>query len=585
MIPTISNTTLPVLELEDVHIAYRSAGRWQEVVHGISFAIHRGQTVGLVGESGCGKTSTAYAVMNYLGKNGKQSAGSIRFNGRDMQSFSRQEIQDVRGKKMSMVYQNPASSLNPALRIGQQMIEVLARHENLSQQQATDRTLEMFRKVRLHHPETIMQRYPYQLSGGQQQRVVISMALVTNPDLLIMDEPTTGLDVTTESAVLRLIRELKQEFDTAILYISHDLRVVAKVCDWVGVMYAGQLVEWGTAEAVFNQPQNPYTADLLACTPNLTQHYQSSRLRTIEGRVPAAHARPEGCTYASRCRFAQPDCTQSTPLMRGLASMPAHQVRCWHSEAIQDQLSPTIPLQSIGQVGLTTPAVPSTTTLLAINDLKQYYDASPSLLNRVLGREVQPFKAVDDLSLSIKEGEVFAVVGESGSGKTTTGRAIVGLLKPTDGSITFQEKPLAPLVQQRSAIERQAIQMVFQNPESTLNPNHTIGHILQRTLLRFGVTRRDERQRKAEHLLESVRLDASYAYRYPSQLSGGEKQRVAIARAFAGDPQLVVCDEAVSALDVSVQATILNLLIDLKEQTQCSYLFISHDLSVVHYIA
>ena len=585
MTPTTSSTTIPVLELEDVHIAYQSVGKWHDVVHGVSFAIQRGQTVGLVGESGCGKTSTAYAVMNYLGKNGKQSGGSIRFNGRDMQSFSRQEIRDIRGKKMSMVYQNPASSLNPALRIGQQMIEVLARHEHLSSLQATERALEMFRKVRLRDPKAIMQRYPYQLSGGQQQRVVISMALVTNPDLLIMDEPTTGLDVTTESAVLRLIAELKQEFDTAILYISHDLRVVAKVCDWVGVMYAGQLVEWGTAEAVFNRPQNPYTADLLACTPSLTQHYQSSRLRTIEGRVPAPHARQVGCIYASRCRFAQADCTETTPMIRELSSMPSHQVRCWHSESIREQLSPTFPIQAPRPSDKALSAAPSNATFLEVKGLKQYYRASSSIVDRVLGGEAHSFRAVDDLSLVIQQGEVFAVVGESGSGKTTTGRAIVGLLKPTDGTITLHEKSLSPLVQHRSARERQAIQMVFQNPESTLNPNHTIGHILHRTLLRFGITGRGERQEKVERLLESVRLDPSYAYRYPGQLSGGEKQRVAIARAFAGDPQLVVCDEAVSALDVSVQATILNLLIDLKEQTQCSYLFISHDLSVVHYIS
>ena len=584
----ITQTTAPVLALEDVHIAYRSHGQWQDVVHGVSFSIDRGQTVGLVGESGCGKTSTAYAVMNYLGKQGKQSKGSIRFNGRDIQSFSRQEIRDIRGKKMCMVYQNPASSLNPALRIGQQMIEVLLRHEKLTPQQATERTVEMFHKVHLHHPEAILQRYPYQLSGGQQQRIVISMALLTNPDLLIMDEPTTGLDVTTESAVLRLISELKQEFDTAILYISHDLRVVAKVCDWVGVMYAGQLVEWGTAQAIFNEPRNPYTADLLACTPTLTQHYQSTRLRTIEGRVPLPHARPSGCIYAPRCRFAQTECNLSIPAMHDLVNgdvAASHQVRCFRSDEIQEQLLQIIPLQAVSVSGKSSISSPSPQSLLAVENLNQHYKTARTLIDRLLLRSSNSFRAVDDLSLVIQQGEVFAVVGESGSGKTTTGRAIVGLLKPTDGTITFQENQLRPLVQERTTAERQSIQMVFQNTESTLNPNHTIGYILKRTLLRFGVTNSQERQKKVEQLLESVRLDASYAYRYPSQLSGGEKQRVAIARAFAGDPRLVVCDEAVSALDVSVQASILNLLIDLKEETQCSYLFISHDLSVVHYIA
>lgn len=558
---------MSILELNNLHVAYRISGRWTDVVRGVSLDIQRGETVGIVGESGCGKSTVAFSVMNYLGGNGRISDGEILYQGQDLSQLSDAEVRAIRGKKIAMVYQNPLSALNPSLRIGRQIAEVVRLHEGLDKRTASDKALDILKKVHMPAPDSVMNRYPHQLSGGMQQRVVVAMALITNPDLLIMDEPTTGLDVTTEAAVLDLVNELKHEYDAAILYISHNLGVIAEVCDRVNVMYAGQVVESGSVDEIFRQPSHPYALDLLECVPRLDWHYQEQPLRTIDGRVPLPTELPAGCIYAPRCRFAQDRCHQEQPeLLNG--NSDERMVRCFFVDEVAAAAGEST------DSGPRTTAQVSDKTLLNLTDLRKYYPYQ--------GQQV---KAVDGINFEIKEGETFSLVGESGCGKSTLGRCVVGLLTPTDGKLTYDGEDVGVDAAERSDEVRQAMQVVFQNPEATLNPQHRIGRILGRTLQFFGVNSSNERQQRVEKLLEGVRLDGSFAKRYPKQLSGGEKQRIAIARAFAGDPDLIVCDEAVSALDVSVQASILNLLVDLKEERQCAYLFISHDLAVVRYIS
>ena len=585
---SMSTSQQPVLQLDNLHVAYRMGNRWVNVVRGVSFEIQRGETFGLVGESGCGKSTVAFSVVDYLGRNGRITEGQVSFQGQDLSQLSPAQKFELRGKQISMVYQNPQSALNPALLIGRQIAEVVRHHEQIDAHSTRQRVFSMLQKVHMPDPEAVIERYPHQLSGGMQQRVVIAMALITNPDLLIMDEPTTGLDVTTEAAVLDLVNELKQEFNSAILYISHNLGVIARVCDRVGVMYAGQLVESGKVEEIFHRPRHPYALDLLECVPRLDRHYSTGGLRTIPGRVPLPTQLPTGCVYQPRCRFARDRCREERPQLIPLDTVNTldrsdHRTRCFFSEEVVgakeelvNQYDPSRTVQATnGQ---------TSKSLLKLDQMRKYY-GSQQRRYIFFGPKQKPVKAVDGINLEIRQGETFSLVGESGCGKSTLGRCVVGLLAPTDGELTFQESNVGMVAAQRPPELRQAMQIVFQHPESTLNPRHQIGRIIGRTLEFFGMKDKTARDQRVAELLSAVRLDDTYADRYPRQLSGGEKQRVAIARAFAGAPNLVVCDEAVSALDVSVQASILNLLVELKKEQQCAYLFISHDLSVVRYIS
>ena len=594
----------PVLQIDDLHVAYLIQGKWVNVVRGVSLSIRRGETYGLVGESGCGKSTSAFAIMGYLGRTGRLTGGHIYFQGEDLRSKSPAEMRGLRGQRISMVYQDPQSALNPALRVGRQIAEVVRTHEGLEAADAWGRTLAMLEKVHMPDPEAVMLRYPHQLSGGMQQRVLIAMALITNPDLLIMDEPTTGLDVTIKAAVLDLVNELKQTYDSAILYISHDLGVIARVCDRVGVMYAGQLVESGTVEEIFYQPRHPYTLDLLGCVPRLDRHYRSGGgLRAIEGRVPLPNQLPPGCVYQPRCRFARDRCYQEEPDLTDDGS--GHRTRCFFSDEVarsslvEETLTPGSPIPSTrdlrpdelaagiqvtGPHGVKVTDQASDEPLLAVKDLRKYYGRRRKRYI-LFGAPQRRVKAVDGITFEMSEGETLSLVGESGCGKTTLGRCVVGLLTPTSGDITFQGVDATRPAAERPMHLRQAMQIVFQNPDSSLNPRYKVGDIIGRALYLFGLKDRRERRQRVIELLKAMRLNASYLDRYPGQLSGGEKQRVAIARAFAGTPSLVVCDEAVSSLDVSVQASILNLLVDLKREQDCAYLFISHDLSVVRYLS
>jgi peptide/nickel transport system ATP-binding protein len=585
----------PILQIDDLHVAYLIQERWVDVVRGVSLSIRRGETYGLVGESGCGKSTSAFAVMGYLGRTGRITSGHIYFQGEDLCSKSPDEMRSLTGQHIGMVYQDPQSALNPALRVGKQIAEVVRTHDALEAADAWQRALAMLEKVHMPDPEAVMRRYPHQLSGGMQQRVLIAMALITNPELLIMDEPTTGLDVTTEATVLDLVNELKQTFDSAILYISHNLGVIARVCDQVGVMYAGQLVESGSVDEIFSQPGHPYTLDLLDCVPRLDRHYSGGGLRAIGGRVPPPIQLPPGCVYQPRCRFARDRCRLQEPgLLQDDGS--SHTARCFFTqEVLRTQRGPrgddagnNGPVEETSATGLMSTESPGMQAteepLLTVTDVKKYYGAGGKGLLH-FGAPQRPVKAVDGIGFSMNEGETLSLVGESGCGKTTLGRCLVGLLMPTSGDITFRGVDASRPAAQRPVHLRQALQVVFQNPDSSLNPRYKVGQIISRPLRLFGLKDRRERRRRVIELLKAVRLDASYLERYPAQLSGGEKQRVAIARAFAGAPSLVVCDEAVSSLDVSVQASILNLLMDLKREQDCAYLFISHDLSVVRYIS
>jgi peptide/nickel transport system ATP-binding protein len=497
---------------------------------------------------------------------------------------------------MSMVYQNPQTALNPALRVGRQIAETVHRHEGLGPAEAWERALDMLERVHMPDPRAVMRRYPHQLSGGMQQRVLIATALSTNPDLLIMDEPTTGLDVTTEAAVLDLIDELKHTYDSAILYITHDLSVIARICNRVGMMYTGQLVEEAGIEEVFYAPRHPYTLDLLGCVPRLDRHYRAGdRLHAIEGRVPPPYRLPPGCIYAPRCRFARERCEEEVPrLTHGLRE--GHLARCFFSDEVADEAE-LVPSHAADDDGRpsdqvdrqpplreVTEARPGDGALLKVEALKKYYGPRRKRYI-VFGPRRRRVKAVEEVSFAMREAEVLSLVGESGCGKTTLARCVVGLFAPTAGAITFRGADASVPAAQRPEHLRQAMQIIFQKPDSSLNPRQRVGEVIGRPLYLFGIRDPAERRERVLELLRAVQLGAGYVNRYPGQLSGGEKQRVAIARAFAAAPDLVVCDEAVSALDVSVQASILNLLVDLKREEDCGYLFISHDLSVVRYLS
>jgi len=556
----------PALELRDLDVVYRVRGRDREVLRGISLEIGRGEAYGLVGESGCGKSTAALAIVRYLPSNGRVVSGSIHVDGEDMLAHSRATLRRLRAEKLSMVYQNPAQALNPAIRVGRQVGEVF----RIGGESRTDvpRLVEnALTKVQIADPTSVMERYPHQLSGGMQQRVVIAMALAKDPALLILDEPTTGLDATVEAEVLDLISQLRSEFGTTVLFISHNLGVIGKMCDRVGVLYAGRLVEEGAVETVLHDPQHPYTVGLLRCIPRSGVRKDHGRLDTIPGFLPAIGEQPPGCVFADRCALAEPICTEQEPEAFDLGA--SHSSRCHFHERAQQ-----LPRETAADLERPLSVDRSATPLLRVEDLTKVF--------RAHGHEVH---ALGGVSASIWPGETLGLVGESGSGKTTFARALLGLLAPSDGSVELAGHEVATHVARRSQEDIRSLQIVFQNPDSALNRRHTVQRILRRSLRKLaGITGAEARAR-LDQLADSVRLGTRHLAVRPAQLSGGLKQRVAIARAFAGEPQLVVCDEPTSALDVSVQAAILNLLVELQAEQQVSYLFISHDLGVVRYIS
>jgi peptide/nickel transport system ATP-binding protein len=568
---------VPILEVDQLAIAYETRRGDIAAVRDVSFKIHRAETFGIVGESGCGKSTVAFGIVNFLGRNGKITAGRILFQGQDLVSRSEKELRNLRGDRVAMVYQDPMQALNPSMRLGDQMAEVLIVHRGMNRADARARCLQMLKRVHMPDPTDMMRRFPHQVSGGQQQRIVIAMALLNDPALLIMDEPTTALDVTVEATVLDLINDLQNEFDTAIMYISHNLGVIARVSDTIGVMYAGEMVERARVQEIFLRPSHPYTLGLMRCIPRLDTTKRSSYLHPIRGRVPSPKALPPGCVFEPRCDFARPACSQQQITMR--ETQPGHWTRCLFAEEILERQGDLSDEQADRLKRLAPPAT-GETPILKIKEAKTYYPVSSRL---PIGGKKQYVKAVDGVSLEAKPGLTLGIVGESGCGKSTLVKTVIGLEALTGGELEFMGIDISTPVSKRSLGLIKDLQMVFQNPDSTLNPSFSVGYQIARPLRRFKAVPRKQIRGEVIRLLDMMKLGEAYYDRLPRQLSGGEKQRVAIARAIAAQPRLVLCDEPVSALDVSVQAAVLNLLLEIQQEIGTTMIFIAHDLSVVRF--
>jgi len=574
----------PILKVENLAISYETRKGDVQAVRDVSFEINRGEAHGIVGESGCGKSTIAFGIVNFLGRNGKIVDGSILFQGQELRGRAESDLRRLRGDQIAMVYQDPMSALNPSLRIGDQLSEVLIVHRGLSKKAAYEKCIDMLKRVYMPDPEAVMVRYPHQLSGGQQQRVVIAMALLNNPALLIMDEPTTALDVTVEAVVLDLIDELRRDFDTAIMYITHNLGVVARVSDEVGVMYAGEMVERAVVEEVFLKPMHPYTQGLMRCVPKLGLSKESSYLYPIRGRVPSPAELPPGCIFEPRCDYARPRCRQTHPELRQVA--PGHFARCHFAEELAAQeWQPSEDLIA-DLTALTARKAEAAEPILRLQNVKTYYEQEQKSVASLIGLGGKRYvKAVDDVSIEVPKGCTLGVVGESGCGKSTLAKTIVGLEPLTAGKVEFLGFDISVPVSKRDLALIKELQMIFQNPDSTMNPSFTVGHQVGRPLRRFKTVPRQQVRSEVIRLLDAVKLDERYYDRLPRQLSGGEKQRVGIARAFAARPELVLCDEPVSSLDVSVQAAVLNLLLEIQQEYGTTLLFIAHDLSVVRFFS
>jgi peptide/nickel transport system ATP-binding protein len=567
----------PILEIDNLSISFFTRLREIPAVMDFSCKVMPGEAMGLVGESGCGKSTVALAVMRDLGKNGKIVGGTIKFKGRDLTNMSEEELRHIRGSEIAMIYQEPMASLNPAMKIGKQLAEVPMIHEGVSAEEALKRALEVIKDVRLPDPQRILNSYPHQLSGGQQQRIVIAMALMSKPALLILDEPTTALDVTVEAAVVDLVKDLGEKYGTSMLFISHNLGLVLDVCDRLCVMYSGEAVETGAVADVFDRMQHPYTQALFRSIPLPGADKNSRPLISIPGNFPLPHERPQGCNFGPRCNyFVDGVCNKGDIPMVHVGGHDRHDTRCLRVDEIDWAAKPPAKAAQIkGDIG---PVV------LRMEDVKKYYEVSSGMFGGGLKKVV---KANETLSFEAHEGETLAIVGESGCGKSTFAKVLMGLETATSGKIMLYDRDIQSTpIEKRDTGTVSGVQMVFQNPFDTLNPSMTVGRQIIRALEIFGEGANDKaRQDRMLELLDLVKLPRAFADRMPRQLSGGQKQRVGIARAFAGGAKVVVADEPVSALDVSVQAAVTDLLMEIQRKNKTTLLFISHDLSIVRYLS
>jgi peptide/nickel transport system ATP-binding protein len=568
----------PVLQVENLTVSYRVGGRELDAVRGVSLNIAPGQTYGLVGESGSGKSTLALAIMRYLAGNGFVKSGRIEFGGRDLLTLSEEEMRAVWGREIAFVPQNPATALNPSMRVGEQIAEALRLYE-ANPGQAAAQAPKLLKLMHIADAERVARQYPHELSGGMQQRVMLTLALSGQPKLLVLDEPTTALDVTTEAAVLDLLREAAKMLNTAMLYVTHNLGVVATLSDRVAVMYAGELAEDAPTKDIFRQPLHPYTRGLLDSVPRLGQRKDVNPLRGIEGQIPALGELPDACVFAPRCPLAIEICWHKRPTLE--MPTPERSVRChrW-TEIVAGEISASRDL-----VRLAPTKKQASQPVLKVEELQVTYPLPRSLTQIATRQPRAAVQAVRRVSLELDQGMTIGIVGESGSGKSSLARAIVGLAEPRAGTVELLDMQLPRRVGQRTRQTLSHLQMIFQNPDEALNPYLTVGESLSRPLINLRGLSTDEAGQRVPELLAAVRLPADYAGRLPGQLSGGEKQRVAIARAFAASPELLLADEPVSALDVSVQANILNLLAELQSEQQSALLFISHDIAVVGYLA
>jgi peptide/nickel transport system ATP-binding protein len=577
MTDTTWDPSKPILEIENLSISFFTRLREIPAVMDFSCTVMPGEAMGLVGESGCGKSTVALAVMRDLGKNGRIVGGSIKFKGRDLTNMTEEELRHIRGSEIAMIYQEPMASLNPAMKIGAQLAEVPMIHEGMSKEDAWKLARQIVADVRLPDPDRIINAYPHQLSGGQQQRIVIAMALMSKPALLILDEPTTALDVTVEAGIVDLVKDLGHKYGTSMLFISHNLGLVMDVCDRLCVMYSGEAVETGNVREVFDKMRHPYTQALFRSIPLPGADKNSRPLVAIPGNFPLPHERPQGCNFGPRCDyFEKGRCDAHDIAMSTVPAGDRHGSRClkW-AEIDWDAPLKARVLKERAEIGR---------VVLKMSDLKKYYSVSGSAFGGGMKKVV---KANETLSFEAREGETLAIVGESGCGKSTFAKVLMGLETATSGSIMlFDENVQSTPITKRSTDTVSSVQMVFQNPFDTLNPSMTVGRQIIRALEIFKQGNSDaERHARMLELLDLVKLPRAFADRMPRQLSGGQKQRVGIARAFAGGAKVVVADEPVSALDVSVQAAVTDLLMDIQRENKTTLLFISHDLSIVRYLS
>lgn len=540
-----------LLEVRNLITEFRSEQRITKAVNDVSFSLKRGRTLGIVGESGSGKSVTSLSVMRLIpNPPGKITQGQILFyeedgKATDLLTLPEETMRSYRGNRISMIFQEPMTSLNPVFRCGDQIMEAIMLHQKCSKSEAREKTLQLLRMVKLPRPETMIDQYPHQLSGGQKQRIMIAMAMSCNPALLIADEPTTALDVTVQATILDLMRELQREHNMAMMFITHDLGVVAEIADDVIVMYKGKIVETGSVQQIFEQPQHPYTKGLLACRPRLDM-----KLKVL-------------------------------PTVRDFME---EQTDGTITERSHDGVTEALTRVAITQdeIALRNTTLAQTPPLLSVKDLQVYFPIRTGLFSSVKGY----VKAVDTISFDVKPGETLGLVGESGCGKTTTGRAILRLIEPTGGSVHFDNKDVTSLSASDLKTLRRDMQIIFQDPYSSLNPRLSVGSAIMEVMRVHSIfTTDNERKDYTHYLLEKVNLLPHHFNNYPHEFSGGQRQRICIARALAMKPKFIICDESVSALDVSVQAQVLNLLVQLRDEFNLTYIFISHDLSVVKFIS
>jgi peptide/nickel transport system ATP-binding protein len=572
----------PILVCKDLCISYYTRAGEIPAVVDFSLTVLPGETIGIVGESGCGKSTVAMAIMQHMGANGGIKSGSITFKDRDLTQLSDNELRHIRGSEVAMIYQEPFASLNPSLKISTQLMEVPLAHESITKEEARQRAIQMLADVKLPDPERLMDSYPHQLSGGQQQRVVIAMGLLSNPSLLLLDEPTTALDVTVEAGIVKLVADISKKYGTSQIYISHNLGLILETCDRVFVMYSGEVVEEGTIDSLFTWPRHPYTHGLFACIPLPTADKHAAPLKPIRGQLPLPFERPQGCYYHPRCDHAKPGlCDVDHFKMEYVEnSAPDHRVRCLRYKEID--------YSHQAEVEEAKEALKLGKRVLNVDGMKKYYEVRDSSLRALIsGKRIRYVKANEELNFTAQEGETVAIVGESGCGKSTFAKVLMGLETGTDGEVRHKGKDISEIaVRDRSDKQISSLQMVFQNPFDTLNPSHGVGGQLSRVIRKFGgETDKKRIFERVMKLLDTVKLPRDFYFRKPRQLSGGQKQRVGIARAFAGNPSMVIADEPISALDVSVAAAVTELLMDIQREHRTTLLFISHDLSVVRYLS
>jgi len=574
-----------ILKVENLHTWFRGDGRIARAVDGVSFTINKGETFALLGESGCGKSVTSLSIMRLVPEpGGKIVQGRVNLHGQDLLQIPETQMRDVRGSRIAMIFQEPMTSLNPVLKIGEQIEETAVRHKTLKEgQTARQKAIELLNAVGLPDAQRRYSEYPHQLSGGMKQRVMIAIALAGDPELLIADEPTTALDVTIQSQVLQLLRELQGETHMAVMLITHDLGVVAEMADRVAVMYAGQIVEQADRETFFKAPKHPYSIKLFESLPNRTKRNQ--RLAVIQGSVPSLATEFKGCRFEPRCQFAIEDCKNNVPVWQSFDGLGEETGVLCHRFDPRFESQFSEPVQKIFDA-VAQSDDPVTTRgfkeLLKVNELKVHFPIQKGLFKRTVGH----VRAVDGVSIDIPQGKTLALVGESGCGKTTVGKGILQLISPTAGSVNLDNEELTNLAKHQMRQRRKDIQIIFQDPFSSMNPRMMVADIIEEGMVaqRVGGDKQ-KRQTRIDELLNQVGLSPEVKYRYPHEFSGGQRQRICIARALAVEPKLIICDEPTSALDVSVQAQILNLLKELQDKFGLAYLFITHNLSVVEYLA